>query len=190
MKLAILLLTSAAFLTAQTAKATAHAVTITWTASTTAGVSYNVYRTAGTCPGTTFTKINTTPITATTYDDTAVTGGSTYCYYATSYLSGANPPESIPSNKAPATVPTDQPNPPTNLTVNPSTAQLVIGGNQQQFVANKSPVSWSIDPELGRINQSGMYTTPLSINGNNVGVTVIARGGDEVATAQITLRKK
>ena len=81
--------------------AQAHTVSLSWTASTDAGVSYNVYRFSGACPSTGtagFSKINTTSVAATTYTDASLAAG-TYCYYATSVLNGA---ESVPSNLAPA----------------------------------------------------------------------------------------
>ena len=83
--------------------ARAHAVSLTWTASIDGGVGYNVYRFSGACPaaGTIgFSKITATPLTATTYTDSAVAPG-TYCYYATAVLNGA---ESVPSNLASAVI--------------------------------------------------------------------------------------
>jgi hypothetical protein len=83
--------------------AQAHSVSLTWTASTDAGASYNIYRLTGACPsaGTTgFTKITATPVAATSYSDTTVAPG-TYCYYATAVLGGA---ESVPSNLASAVI--------------------------------------------------------------------------------------
>ena len=95
------------------AGAQSHSVSLTWTASTDSGVSYNVYRLSGACPtsGTAgFSKITTATITATAYTDTTATPGD-YCYYATSVLNGA---ESIPSNMASAVI---LPAPPTSLSV-------------------------------------------------------------------------
>jgi hypothetical protein len=78
-----------------------HSVSLSWTASTDSGVSYNLYRLAGACPtsGTTgFVKINASPISGLTYSDTRI-GPGDYCYYATATLNGA---ESVPSIYAPA----------------------------------------------------------------------------------------
>lgn len=83
--------------------AQAHAVSLTWTASTDGGVSYNIYRLSGACPssGTSgFSKITGTPVSGTAYTDSNVAAG-TYCYYATSVLNGA---ESAPSNLASAVI--------------------------------------------------------------------------------------
>jgi fibronectin type 3 domain-containing protein len=85
------------------ARAQAHAVSLTWTASTDGGVSYNIYRFSGACPssGTSgFSKITGTPVSGTAYTDSTVAAG-TYCYYATSVLNGA---ESAPSNLASAVI--------------------------------------------------------------------------------------
>jgi hypothetical protein len=77
-----------------------HTVALSWTASTTSGATYNVYRQQA-CSGN-FTQINASAVTATTYADAAVAPGETYCYQVTAALSGV---ESAPSNYAPATIP-------------------------------------------------------------------------------------
>lgn len=85
--------------------AQSHSVTLNWVASTTPGVTYNVYKLTGACPAGTptgFAIINSSPITALTYSDTAVVAGATYCYYGTAVLNGA---ESGPSNTAAGAVP-------------------------------------------------------------------------------------
>jgi hypothetical protein len=85
--------------------ATTHSVTLNWTASTDAAgnptLSYNVFRLIGACSATAaFTKINTTPVTATTFVDSGIAPGA-YCYQATSFLNGA---ESKPSNQVAAVI--------------------------------------------------------------------------------------
>lgn len=101
----------------------ARTVALSWSASITSGVTYNVYRAPQACTARIarngYTKINAEPVAGLTYSDPAVPAG-TYCYYATSYLAGASPPESEPSNKAQADV-TDSSCacPPINLTVAP-----------------------------------------------------------------------
>ena len=162
-------------------------VTLTWTASTTPGVSYNAYRFAGTCASsTTGTKLNSTPITALTYTDPDVPVG-TLCYWTTAFLTASATQESVPSNKAEVTIIT-QPNPPTNLQISP-TAVTMQTGTTQLFRANLDGTTWSISPEIGAISNTGLYTAPQSIQGNNVRVDIIARSGDQTATAQVTLRK-
>jgi fibronectin type 3 domain-containing protein len=81
-----------------------HYVTLTWTASTTSGVTgYNVYRSNTT--GEPYTKLTSTALGATTatYTDSSVIAGTTY-YYAATALVGST--ESGYSTQASATVPT------------------------------------------------------------------------------------
>jgi fibronectin type 3 domain-containing protein len=79
-----------------------HSVTLTWTASTTSGVTgYNVYRSSTT--GGPYTKLTATAVTGTTYTDSSVTAGTTYYYVATALVGSS---ESGYSNQASATVPT------------------------------------------------------------------------------------
>jgi hypothetical protein len=88
--------------TCVTGTGVAHSVTLTWTASSSGGVSgYNVYR--GAASSGPFTKVTSAPVSATTYTDTAVAAGQTYYYVATSVSSTT---ESAYSAAASATVPT------------------------------------------------------------------------------------
>jgi fibronectin type 3 domain-containing protein len=79
-------------------------VEIAWQASPSAAgnpsLTYNVYR-ASTCAGQ-FSKVNASAVAATTYLDTTVAAGATYCYQVTAVLNGL---ESVPSNQAVAAVP-------------------------------------------------------------------------------------
>ena len=78
-----------------------HAASLNWTASSTPGVTYNVYRaTASTGPYT--TPLNVSPITGTTYTDTSVQAGQTYYYVTTAVANGT---QSAFSNAVPATIP-------------------------------------------------------------------------------------
>ena len=83
--------------------AEAHTVTLSWTASTTSGSTYNVYRQQA-CSGN-FAQI-ASALSATAYLDGAVTPGETYCYEVTAAASGM---ESTASNPAPATIPATSP---------------------------------------------------------------------------------
>lgn len=76
-----------------------HKVTLSWKASTTAGVSYNVYRRG---PSGTV-KLNATPLPATTYVDDTVQSGQVYHYFVKAV--NAKGTESNPSNEVPAPVP-------------------------------------------------------------------------------------
>ena len=75
-------------------------MTLTWAASGTAGVSYNIYR--GTVSGGPYSKIASS-ISATTYQDNNVTPGGTYYYVVTAVDSAG---ESSDSNQASASIPT------------------------------------------------------------------------------------
>jgi trimeric autotransporter adhesin len=80
-------------------------VLVTWAASPTAGVTYNVYRCTGSCgtPLSGFTQIkNGIGVLSYTDDDPALISSTTYSYVITAVLSGA---ESTPSNVTSATVP-------------------------------------------------------------------------------------
>jgi len=79
-----------------------HTVSLNWTPSTSSNVvGYNVYRTA--VPGGSYSKLNTSPVAAAAYADTAVVSGYTYYYVATA-VDSTNA-ESGYSNQAIATVP-------------------------------------------------------------------------------------
>jgi len=80
----------------------AHSVSLSWTASVSSNVSgYNLYR--GTTAGGPFTKVNSTLIVATSYQDTTVQAGQAYYYVATAV--DGNALESAYSNQAPAVIP-------------------------------------------------------------------------------------
>jgi fibronectin type 3 domain-containing protein len=66
------------------APAPTHTVTLSWNASTSANIAgYNIYRAVyGTSCGT-YSKINQTLETATTYVDSNVVNGAKYCYATT-----------------------------------------------------------------------------------------------------------
>lgn len=78
-----------------------HSVSLSWVASTSAIAGYYVYR--GNASGGPYVKMNSSPIGATTFTDTAVASGQTYYYVVTAVDS--NGVESIHSNEASATIP-------------------------------------------------------------------------------------
>jgi hypothetical protein len=82
--------------------AAAHSVTVSWTASTSAVVGYNVYR--STVSGGPYTKINSVLESSTDYVDTAVTAGAKYYYVVTAVNSAGV--EGSASAQVSATVPT------------------------------------------------------------------------------------
>jgi len=78
-----------------------HSVVLSWGASSTSGVTYNVFRgTSSGGEGT--TPINSSPVTQLTYTDTNVTPGSDYYYTVEAVDSGGS---SAPSNEAVADIP-------------------------------------------------------------------------------------
>ena len=79
-----------------------HGVTLSWGQSSTANVTYNVYR--GTVSGGPYYKVNASVIPGTSFSDIDVNAGSTYYYVATAVDTSNN--ESSYSNQASATVPT------------------------------------------------------------------------------------
>jgi hypothetical protein len=80
-----------------------HSATLTWIASTTSTVvGYNIYR--GGQSGGPYTKLNTSPVAATTYVDATVQAGQTYFWVVTAVDSSGT--ESVFSNEVTATVPT------------------------------------------------------------------------------------
>jgi hypothetical protein len=83
-------------------------VTLTWTASPTAGVTgYNMYRAPGACAANgTAAKINPAPIAGLTFTDSVPVG--IYCYHATALGGGL---ESGPSPKSEASVSPAAPGP-------------------------------------------------------------------------------
>jgi hypothetical protein len=97
------------FLLALPLLAQTHSATLSWTNATSnpAGTTVLIYRQAGTCPTpaptTTagFTAI-ATGLTGSSYFDTDVTAGASYCYVAVS-VSGSS--TSAPSNDAQAVIP-------------------------------------------------------------------------------------
>ncbi|MGA8150082.1 MAG: choice-of-anchor D domain-containing protein [Terriglobales bacterium] len=84
-----------------TQSTSSHTVALSWDASTSSVLGYNIYR--GTQSGGPYSKLNTTPMAGTSYTDNAVGSGSTYYYVATSVDSTSS--ESTYSNQAVAQIP-------------------------------------------------------------------------------------
>ena len=78
-----------------------HSVVLTWDASPTGGVTYNVFRRSSS-GSESMTPINTAPITTLTFTDKNVTPGTTYYYTVEAVDSGGS---SDPSNEALAAIP-------------------------------------------------------------------------------------
>jgi len=84
-----------------TESSSSHMVALSWDASTSSVVGYNIYR--GAQSGGPYSRLNTTPMAGTSYTDDAVASGSTYYYVATSVDSHSS--ESAYSNQAVAQIP-------------------------------------------------------------------------------------
>lgn len=78
-----------------------HSVNLSWNASISPVIGYNVYR--STSSGGPYTKLNSSLISVTAYTDQTVQSGTTYYYVATAVNSGGR--ESIHSNQAVAVIP-------------------------------------------------------------------------------------
>jgi len=83
------------------APAGAHTVALSWNASTSTVIGYNIYR--GTQSGGPYQLLNASPEANTNYSDNTVLNGTTYYYVAKSVDS--NSVESVPSNEAQAVIP-------------------------------------------------------------------------------------
>jgi fibronectin type 3 domain-containing protein len=78
-----------------------HTVALSWTASTSTVVGYNVYR--STTSGGPYTLLTNAPVAGTAYTDSTVQSGVTYFYVVTAVNS--NGTESVYSNESTAVVP-------------------------------------------------------------------------------------
>src|SRR5581483_9755885 len=83
--------------------------------------------------------------------------------------------------------------PAVSVSVSPSSATL-MGGQAQQFTAAvtnaaNTAVTWSLNPNVGTITGSGLYTAPATIGvGQTVTVTATSvADGTKTATATVTL---
>lgn len=79
----------------------AHTATLSWTASTSTVIGYDIYR--STVSGGPYTLLNSSPVTATQYVDSTPLAGQTYYYVATAVASGNV--QSTDSNQVTAAVP-------------------------------------------------------------------------------------
>jgi hypothetical protein len=138
------------------ATATGHSVSLSWTASTSTGVTgYNIYR-GTTVGGESATAVNTSLITGTAYADATVIASTTYYYTAKSYCPTCSTNLSLSSNEVNAVIPADpQPAPPTGLTVG-------------TVAINDVPLHW-----LPPVNQTGFGVMAYEL----------VRGGDPILSS-------
>ena len=81
----------------------AHSVSLSWTASTSSVIGYNVY--SSRVSGGPYVKLNPTPMAATAYTDSTVQSGQTYYYVTTAVGSTSSGSESGFSSQASAVIP-------------------------------------------------------------------------------------
>jgi hypothetical protein len=79
-----------------------HSATLSWTASTSTVVGYNVYR--GTVSGGPYTLVNSSTVAGTQFTDSTVLAGQTYFFVVTAVASGNV--QSVNSNEVSGTIPT------------------------------------------------------------------------------------
>ena len=145
-------------------------VDLSWSASatTTNLDGYDVYRSAGAA----WTKLTATPLTGTSYSDTATADGTQYSYAVRAVSTGAPALESVDSPHASARADATAP-------VLPSAVQLANGtgqGNQWISLANRSAVSVSVTLP-GSSLASDTVQVVLSNGVGSVSKTAPAAGG-------------
>jgi len=139
-------------------------VGLTWNASSGA-TGYNVYR--GTSPGGAKTKLNASPVSGTSYNDTAVSNGTTYYYQVTALNANG---ESGFSNEASAT-PTGSlgvPDPPQSLVASSGPGKKKIGLTWQ---ASIGATSYNVKRLM-----NGTFQTIATVTGTTYQNTGLASG--------------
>jgi Bacterial Ig domain len=118
---------------------------LSWTASTnvTNLDGYDVYRSSGGA----YSKLNGTPLTATTYSDTATTDGTTYTYKLTAVTSGTPLLTSVDSSTVSATADATAPGAPTTIAL----ANGGGAGNAYVNGANAGNLSVSVTLPAGSL---------------------------------------
>lgn len=158
----LILLACAAGLAAQ------HSTTLSWTASTTAGVTYNVYR--GTVSGGPYTLLTSIPV-GVMYTDSAVSNGATYFYVARADMAGV---ESDNSNEVKAVIPT--PATVVAISISPTSAAVSTGSSVQFHAtvtgSTNTAVNWTV--QNGIISSTGLYGAPATTGVSTVTATALA----------------
>lgn len=152
-----------------TAKA-AGKITLVWGASSTTAnlAGYNVYRSTGGS----YTKLNASPVSGTTYDDTATVNGTTYTYKVRAVSSGSPVLESLDSPTASATADSTAP-------AQPTAVALTNGGgtgNAYVNAANTNSISVRVTLPASSI-ASNIVTVTLTNGAASVSKTGAATAG-------------
>jgi hypothetical protein len=148
---------------------------LSWTASTTVTnlAGYDVYRSSGGA----YTKLNATPLTDTTYSDTATTDGTTYTYKLTAVTSSLPLLTSLDSSTVTATADATAPGAPTTI------ALANGGGNGNAYVngGNAGNLSVSVTLPAGSLATDVVQLT-VSNGGNSVSATKAGPAGSGTIT--------
>jgi hypothetical protein len=134
---------------------------LSWTASTTVTnlAGYDVYRSSGGA----YTRLNASPLTGTTYSDTATTDGATYTYKLTAVSSGTPLLTSVDSSTVTGTADATPPGAPT-------TVALVNGGgagNAYVNAGNAGSLSVSVTLPSGS-SATDLVKLTVSNGGNSI----------------------
>jgi Bacterial Ig domain len=141
--------------------------------TTTNLAGYNLYRSSGSG----FTKLNATPLSVTTYADTATTDGTTYTYKVRAVSSGAPTLESVDSATVTATADATPPGQPTGISLANG------GGNSSVYVNGANAGSLSVNVNVGAGSlASDLITLTLTNGGSSVTRTATATAGAGTVT--------
>jgi hypothetical protein len=149
---------------------------LSWTASTTVTnlAGYDLYRSSG---GGAYTKLNATPLTGTTYSDTATVDGTVYTYKLNAVTSGSPLLASVDSSTVTASADATAPGAPTSVSMTNGGG----AGNAYVNAANASSVSISINLPTGSTSTDTVKLT-VSNGGNNVTATRAGTSGAGTVT--------
>ena len=136
-------------------------VVLNWSASAGA-TSYEVQRDAG-CTGT-FTSIATP--TATTYTDTGLTNGASYCYVVKARNGASASPPSSQVSVTPEATSSSAPPAPTNLSATPGNAQVVLS-----WSASAGATSYEVQRDAGCTGTFTSIATPTATTYTDTGLT-------------------
>jgi Bacterial Ig domain len=143
---------------------------LSWTASTTVTnlAGYDLYRSSGGA----YTKLNATPLTGTTYSDTATVDGTSYTYKLTAVSSGSPVLTSVDSTTVTATADATAPGAPTTIAL----ANGGGAGNAYVNAGNAAGLSVSITLPAGSLTTDSVKLT-VSTGGNSVITTRAGTAG-------------
>jgi large repetitive protein len=150
-------------------------IDLSWTASSTTTnlAGYDIYRSSGAA----YAKLNATPLTGTTYSDTATADGTTYTYKVLAVSSGTPVLESLDSTTVTATADATAPG-------RPSAIALANGGGAGGAyinAANASSLGVSVSLPAGSLTSDTVRVT-ITNGGNSVTATTSGSAGAGTVT--------